>query len=297
MVSDTITSTIPEVSDKISKKDLKITSKIVENIKKTRKLSMDKFIEIGKTLEKIMDDTKNKEVTELKTSLNNVKITEKNLNEIYEKYIKQTAAVKVLKEKIVLLKDKMNKHFNQMEADSQYLKTLDLIRPQYFNTLKTYNEHLFSVNSTIIDKLVEGEDKAFILKVIKESNEHAQRSTGLLSKAFLEHYEKYKNILNKDRTTYENDVKIFDEDSKNLVKQTDKENRYSVRYNKLLKLLDGLKKDYAESEADSRDFDNVINIIKTLFKNPNKIESFYQGKLDDKCAANILQTHIKNNLI
>ena len=62
-------------------------------------------------------------------------------------------------------------------------------------------------------------------------------------------------------------------------------------------MLKTMKKTYAESLSEANDFDNIIKVIKSLFKNPKKIRSFLDGPADGKCATTMLKTHIKNNLI
>jgi len=226
-----------------------------------------------------------------------IDISTDNVNTIYKKYNKKLDVVKSLVAKIELLKITVKKHFEQMEQDSAYLKRLELIRPKYFKTLEKYNKQLNNVKATIDRTIIEGDDKSSMIKIIGESNEHTQNFTGRLSKAFLEHYEKYKNILSKDTVIYNENIKELEKETSLYNEEEKSSLKYYSEYKSALDMLNKLKFTYAESESEAKDFDNVVKIIKTIFKNPNKIKSFFDGPLDNKCATTMLKTHIKNELL
>jgi len=248
-------------------------------------------------LNKILEETKQNEINELRNVLNSVNESEQNVNTVYKKYLHQTGTVKLLKGKVEILKVTLKKHFDQMENDSEYLKQLDLIRPKYFKTLERYNKQLSIVKSTVQKSIMDGDDKRKMLKIIDDANEHTQNITGQLSKAFLEHYEKYKNLLNKDSAAYESEMKELTRETAELTIKEKINHKYYEEYSEAMILLTKLKKTYAESKSEAEDFDNIARIIKTLFNDPQKIQSFIDGPVDGKCANTILRTHIKNNLI
>ncbi len=141
------------------------------------------------------------------------------------------------------------------------------------------------------------DDKNAMIKIITETNEQTQNYTGKLSKAFLEHYEKYKKILSRDKIEYEENVKELSKESGLIIEEEKIENKYKKEYNVALEMLEKLKRTYAESESEAEYFDKIMIIVKKLFKNPKRLKTFVDGKTDGKCATTLLKTHIKNDML
>ena len=285
------------INDSSSSSSQKQTQSIVRELSSNKHISIQKITVISKKIHSMLDETKNREIIELTNALNNVNSKGSEVNKIYGEYNRQLEVIKVLKVKIDHLKIVVKKHFDQMQQDSEYLKSLDLIKPKYFKTLEKYSRQLLNVNATIAKHIVEGEDKKNMFRIIAEANEHTLNSTGRLSKAFLEHYEKYKNVLNKDKLEYEQNVKELEKESSLYNTEETTKTKYYNNYQKAINMLNNLKNDYVLSEKEAREFDNVIEIVKLVFKNPNKIKSFFDGPVDGQCATTLLKTHIKNDLL
>ena len=69
-----------------------------------------------------------------------------------------------------------------------------------------------------------------------------------------------------------------------------------AQYIKAQRVLNKLKKTYALSEQDAQAFNQLSQIIKAIFKNPKRINKFLNGKVDEKCATTLLQSHADNLL-
>jgi len=264
---------------------------------KGKEMSLTKLERVSQRFNNLIKKAREKEVKDLQEILKNVDSSQTNVNAVYKKYLHKLNIANQLKEKIDRLNKIIKKHYEQMLADTEYLKRLELIKPKYFQTLELYNNQLASVNKTIYDNLIDGEDKKYILNVIKEANSHTQNSTDILSKAFLEHYEKYKKLLLKDSAQYNEDIKEFTKDSSQYNEEDQYTKKYYEEYQSAISLLNKLKTTYADTETEAKDFDNIVKVIKLLFKNPKTIKSFYDGEVDGKCATTMIKTHIKNEVL
>jgi len=140
------------------------------------------------------------------------------------------------------LKELVKKHFAHMTKDSKYLLLLKLIKPKYFDTLRQFNAKINEVGSSIKKNIVEGEDKKGMLRIVDKFKEHANNITEWLFKAFLEHYEKYKNLLTKETSEYEAEKKQL-----TGVKLA---NTYEKEYKRLLYILGKMKVIYGQSKEE-----------------------------------------------
>jgi len=278
------------------KKDKK-TDKIIRILESDRSVSLEKLNRITKSIDKILEDAKKKEIEELKSAVDSVDLSKKDVNIIYEKYNKELKVIKSMVKKIRLLKKTIEIHFKQMKRDTSYLKKLKLVKPRFMKTLDIYNKQTSKIRKIILRHIIEGDDKDAMLGFLDEADKNTQTSTGKLSKAFLEHYEKYKNLLRNEKTVYESEMKQLSVMTNSYDSEINQINELKNQYDRAREVLNKLKNTYALSKQDIKDFNELARIIKVLFKNPKKIRQFLSGKVDGKCATSILKSHIANDLI
>ncbi len=273
------------------------TMSIVKEFKTKHAISQKKLTMLKKTIIKIINKARTKEVSQLKSVLESKKKSIEEVNEIYKNYKKKVNFVKSLKIKIQDLKEASKKHYEQMQRDTEYLKRLELIKPKFLKTLEKYNSKLSIVRETIKGNIIEGDDKDNMLGLLATADKHTQDSTDKLSKAFLEHYEKYKRLLKTDTSSYEDDVKQLAKET-DIYSYEEKETlRLKREYKKAKELLKKIKKSYSLSKGESNDFDNLIKIIKSLLSSPKRIKQFMSKNVRNKCATTLLQSHVANKLI
>jgi len=270
---------------------------IITAIKSGHELSQKKLDELSRSVLKILEDAKAREISELRTSLDSVESSKTNVNDIYKKYLSKLSNVKVLKAKIDLLKKTIKQHYEQMKSDSEYLKKLELIKPRFLKTLDNYNSKANKVRLLLKQHILEGTDKNNMLGLLGEVDSKTQSSTDKLSKAFLEHYEKYKNMINKEKSTYDSEVSQLSAETTIYEKERRERKDLHLQYKKGLEVLEKLKSTYSLSSQDAKDFDILGKIIKILFKNPARINQFIKGNVNEGCATTLLQSHVANNLI
>ena len=272
------------------------TKKIIKELESGRGLSTSKLNKISESISKIIDEAKNKEVNELKSVMDNIESSKVDVNDIYKKYTSKLSKVKSIRKRINILKKTIKKHFSQMKADTTYLQRLELVKPKFLKTLDKYNRQVASIRRIIKKHIIEGNDKDVMLGFLDEADKHTQTSTGKLSKAFLEHYEKYKNMIGNEKTTYSSELKELSMQTDLLNTERKDKNTLWKQYKRALNVLNRLKKTYALSKQDAQDFNQLSMIIKAIFRNPKKINKFLRGNVDEKCATTLLQSHADNLL-
>ena len=275
----------------------KIADSVLEELSSGKKLSTGKLEIINEKIDKILDEAKNKEVLELRQILNSIDSSTYEVDEVYKKYLATVDSVKLIKDKIEQLNATIRKHYEQMKVDSENLRIFQLIKPAYFKTLEEYNRQMMIVNLTITSNIVDKNIRNLFMNAINIANEHTQNSTGILSKAFLEHYERYKSLLKKDELVYDEDLKELKSITKVYDVEVDHEQKFNREYRMALEMLNRLKSTYATSKAESEYFDGIVKIVKKLFRNKNQMKSFIKGSADGKCATTIMKTHLANNMI
>jgi len=279
-------------------KDKRRIDRIMKLFVKHKNISLKKISKLGVLVEEVINKNKNEEVENLRGIFRNMNETSNNVNQIYQKYLLEKNNVNQVKIGITELKKVIKEHYEQMKSDSEYLKRLKLIKPKYFESLKIIEGTIKRLNTTIDRNIRGGNHKDEMFKIMNFSRNHTMSVTEILSKLFLEHYEKYKNKL-------ELDEKEYGQEQKQLV---DKQNSYQIglskmkiyekEYQRLLRILNRLKGIYGNSREEMMVFDEVIKIVKFIFKNPMRIKSFYEGEIvNGKCAHTIMKTHMKNKLM
>jgi len=273
------------------------TKKIIKILESKKKLSIARLSEIGRRILKILRKSKKNEIGELKYALGTLDSSQKDVNDIYEKYTAKISLIKTLKSRIKLLKKAIDKHFKQMKSDSQYLERLESIKPKFLKTLDIYNHHSSRIRKIISSNIIESDDKSIMLGFLNEADKNTHTTTDKLSKAFLEHYEKYKNLLKKENDEYESEKLELNTKREILTNERKDKKELKMQYKRALKILRKIKKTYSLSKQDSRDFYELYSIIKAIFKNPKRVKQFLSGKIPNKCATTLLKSHAANDLL
>ena len=182
-----------------------------------------------------------------------------------ENYKNKIQEYRVLNQTITKLEKTMKQHYDQMESDSKYLLLLEKIKPSFLGTLQSFGKIALDVKNTIVNNIVEGGDKEYMLRVLYEMTEPAKNSTSVLSSEFIKHYEKYKRRVGVDKDVYEKEYKdllVFKEKYRSERKL---KNLLLRDYKNALTILDRLRMTYTLDEEDIRAFNQLSIFIKNIF--------------------------------
>ena len=199
-----------------------------------------------------------------------------------------------LQASIVRTNQSIAAHYAQMSADSLYLHKLDLIKPQFLQTLDATNAN-FAALSAHVSNLISDEHKTFMQDILARAQNQTVYDTRDLAQAFLAHYEKYKHVLRADSAAYAQDLsKLKDLKLKYASGQT----VYfglKAEVARLRALLVSLKKTLNVSESESELFVQIENIISEILS--SKKTRFATDGANKECAVSILKSHVANGLV
>jgi len=146
-----------------------------------------------------MSKDNEKQIYELSKNLDGSNQT---LNQANVNYQNTVQTLNKLKIEIVRLNSTLLSHYYQMVSDSKYLERLEMIKPQFLNSLASANTKLYDVEKLITVHIVESTDKNQMMQLVKDIRNTTHYSTNDLSKQFLDHFEKYKRVIKSDSSQY-----------------------------------------------------------------------------------------------
>jgi hypothetical protein len=249
------------------KKD-KTTSKveeIVKDMKDNHKLSVDKINSLKANVLKLINNEQEKLKSELSDSKKILLLTDNQVEKLKSKYEDKIKEYQVLNQTISTFEKTMKQHYDQMESDSKYLLLLEKIKPLFLGTLQSFGKIALDVKTMIVNNIVEGGDKEYMLRVLYEMTEPAKNSTSVLSTEFIKHYEKYKKRVSVDKDLYDKEYKqllVFREKYTNERKLKE---RLMKDYKNALDILDRLQTTYMLDEEDIKEFEKLSIFIKNVF--------------------------------
>jgi hypothetical protein len=242
----------------------------------------------------IIHETQTLQKREIEQNKKNVNISQSDLDNVIMKQDVEQQQLTELKASILRTNQSIARHYAQMNADSLYLHKLDLIKPQFLQTLDATNTN-FATLSEHVSKLVSDEHKKFMEDILARARNATVYDTRDLAQAFLAHYEKYKHVLRTESTTY----------NKDELKLKELENRYEsgevvfrglkAEVARLRELLASLKKTVAVSESEAELFVQIEQIISSILS--SKKTKFAIDGAEKECAVSVLKSHVANGLV
>ena len=185
-------------------------------------------------------------------------------------------------------------HYAQMNADSVYLQKLNLIKPLFLQTLDATNANFASL-SDHVSKLISDEHKKAMIDILARARNATVYDTRDLAQAFLAHYEKYKNVLRTESTTYSQDMLNMKDLTQRYASGQTVFSGLKAEVARLRALVASLKKTVGASEADAAMFAQIEQIISAILS--SKKTTFMTDGTNKECAVSVIKSHIANGLV
>jgi hypothetical protein len=154
-----------------------------------------------------------------------------------------------------------------MMSDAKYLLLLDKIKPNFLQTLTVFNQQVRTIKDTIQVNIVEGDDKAIMLRIIYEMNDKTSNYTSVLSNEFIKHYEKYKKTAGLDKTEYDNEYKQLEILKTKYEAERKLRDNYLTEYKNAMEVLKKLQYNYNLDSEDIQSFKQLAVFIENIFHN------------------------------
>jgi hypothetical protein len=242
----------------------------------------------------IIHETQTLQKREIDQNKKNVNISQTDLDKFMLKQEEEANQLVRLQASILQVNQSIAAHYSQMNADSLYLQKLNLIKPQFLQTLDATNAN-FAALSDHVSKLVSDEHKKAMIDILARARNATVYDTRDLAQAFLAHYEKYKNVLRTESNTYSQDLLNLKELTQRYASEQTVFSGLKAEVARLRLLVASLKKAVGASEADAALFKQIEQIISDILS--SKKTNFATDGANKECAVSVLKSHVANGLI
>jgi len=246
----------PSPATKQSVIDEIIQAKSKANIKLT------KFQEKLLSLMKETSDEQVKVETENRNNFNGVSVTLQN-----EQVRLETARVnmKKLYDETEKLNSTIQTHYKKLIADTNYLQSLDAIRPAFLKSLGELATHIQAVKTVVDNKIVKDEYKDEMVRLLTGIHFNTYNISGFVATAFINHYNKYKNLIQKENADYSAELKRLNSLANDYKIQAQKTADIEKERTRLQDILSQLKLTLNLSVTQRDEFDLLVKEVVSIF--------------------------------
>jgi hypothetical protein len=174
-----------------------------------------------------------------------------------------------LKNDVQTLNATIHIHYRRLIRDSEYLHTLDVMKPTFLKSLDDLNNQIKGIKTSVVTKIVKDRYKREMVILLSHINFNTQNITGFVADNFMKHYNKYKHLLDTDKSGYAEDLNKLNKLVEAYRIQAQKVADATTEYNKILSLVTKLKATYDTSVAENADLDDLVKRVLTLMKTKN----------------------------
>ena len=224
-----------------------------------------KLTKFQEKLVKIMKETSDEQVkieTENRNNFNGVSVTLQN-----EQLRLDSARVsmKTLYAETERLNATIQSHYKKLIADTSYLQSLDAMRPAFLKSLGELATHIAAVTSTVDKKIYKDEYKDEMMGLLTDIHSNAYNVSGYVAAAFINHYKKYKALIQKENVDYSSELKQLTVLSNNYKIQAQKSADIEKERARLQDILSKLKATLTLSVSQRDDFDRLVKDVVAIF--------------------------------
>lgn len=199
-----------------------------------------------------------------------------------------------LHQQIVNLNKTILEFWRDIHTDTTYLQKLELLKPKFIGSVDKVNNEMTVLNKYIVDTIIEGDDKKDMLAMMFNIKNTTHYSSNDLAEAFLHHYEKYKNQLGKDTSSYHAEIEKLHELITNYKLYANKV--HGDDYTEIVHLVKKLKHVYRLSKENTYLLDELVYKIISILKNKKCSAKSFTSSTKE-CSLELLKSHIANKLV
>jgi hypothetical protein len=236
---------------------------IIQSIPKTNM----KLKQFQEKLLSFITETNNEQTkieTENRNNYNGVSVTLQN------EQLRLESARKSMKElysEIEQLNMTIQSHYKKLIADTHYLESLDEMRPSFLKSLGELASHIAAVKSTVDQKIYKDEYKDEMMGLLSDIHFTTHNVSGYVATAFINHYNKYKDLIQKDNADYSSEMSRLTVLSNNYKIQSQKSLDIEKERARLQVILSKLKSTLTLSISQREEFDRLVKDVVSIFDN------------------------------
>jgi hypothetical protein len=237
----------------------------IDEIMSTNKKTNAKLSKFQEKLLVLMKETSDEQVkieTENRNNYNGVSVTLQNEQLRLES---SRLAMKRLYDESERLNGVIQKHYKKLVEDTKYLQSLETMRPGFLKSLSELALHIQTVKSTVDSKIIKDEYKDEMIRLLTGIHFNTHNISGYVATAFLNHYNKYKNLIQKENTEYSSEMKQLSILSNEYKVQVQKTADLEKERGRLHTILAKLKETLTLSGSQREEFDRLVKDVVSIF--------------------------------
>jgi septal ring factor EnvC (AmiA/AmiB activator) len=252
-------------------------SSVSDEIKDSIPAAMSKLATVREKLVSIINEMNAKDKTLETENKGNYEKVEKDVEMEQLRIEANRKILTDLNTKITSLNVTIQTHYKTLIAESEYIKRLDAIRPGFLKSLQELSSHIDSVKTVVDSNIVKDEYKDEMIDLLNGVSLNARNISGFVATAFINHYNKYKNMMTQVDASYEKSIQELTNLSSEYKEKQVKMLELQRERSKLEAILSKLKNTLTISANNQKEFDTVLKQVLDLFDEKNR---------SDKCKCN-----------
>ena len=212
-----------------------------------------------------MKETSDEQIRIETENLNNYDGVSKTLQSESSKLEIVRANMKKLYDQTIQLNQTIQTHYKKLISDTDYLHLLDTIKPSFLESLGELASHIQKVKTIVDTKLVKDEYKDEMSDLLKGIHFNTRNISGYVATAFVNHYNKYKNLIQRENVDYTNQLKELTVLSNEYKVQAQKAADIEKERSRIQNILLKLKETYSLSVSQRQEFDMLMKQVMKIF--------------------------------
>jgi len=238
---------------------------VIDEIIHTKTKASNKLTKFQEKILSLMKETSDEQLkveTENRDNYNGVSVTLQNEQLRLEA---ARANMKSLYDETTRLNSTIQTHYKKLIADTNYLQSLDAMRPAFLRSLGELASHIQAVKNVVDSKIVKDEYKDEMVRLLTGIHFNTHNISGYVATAFINHYNKYKNLIQKENTDYSAEMKRLNELANDYKIQAQKTADIEKERARLQDIFSRLKLTLNLSETQRQEFEMLVKEVISIF--------------------------------
>lgn len=238
---------------------------VIDEIIREKEKATTKFTKFQEKLLALLKENSDEQVkleTENRNNFNGVSVTLKN-EQLRLQAVRSN--MKKLYDETQNLNSTIQKHYKKLISDTDYLQSLDAMRPAFLKSLDELASHIQNVKTVVDNKIVKDEYKEEMLRLLTGIHFNTHNISGYVATAFINHYNKYKALIQKENTDYSNELKRLTQLSNEYKVQAQLSADIEKERVRLEGILSKLKDTLQLSVSQREEFDLLVKEVVAIF--------------------------------
>ena len=173
--------------------------------------------------------------------------------------------MKILYDETQRLNATIQTHYKKLIADTDYLRTLDAMRPTFLKSLGELASHIQTIKTSVDKKIVKDEYKDEMITLLTGIHLNTNNISGYVATAFMNHYNKYKNLLKTENTEYSEEMKRLNKLANEYKLQSQKTIDIEKERARIAEVLTKFKDSLVLSVSQREEFELLVKEVTDIF--------------------------------